>query len=140
MSEGHGSSQRPTILIIEDDDWTATDLQSGLVGAGYAVRRAGSAGEALATLKSMQSDLILLSDMLPDADGLILCSTLRAHVPAPVIVMSTHSSEVDRALALASGAIECLAKPVDWDELLAQVKAAVHCQHHRSSARPPYQR
>ena len=125
MSETDRSSPVATILIIEDDDVMATDLQNGLSGAGYVVRRSGSAEEALATLKSTQTDLILMSLMLPDTDGLILCSTLKAHFPAPIIVLIARAGEVDRALALESGAIGCLTKPVHRDELLTQVKAAL---------------
>jgi DNA-binding response OmpR family regulator len=118
----HGAA---TIVIIEDDDVTATDVQAGLVGAGYVVRRAGSAGEALVTLGQTRADLILMSLMLPDTDGLILCSTLKTQYPAPIIVLSAGASEVDRALALESGAIDLVPKPVDVDELVTQVRAVV---------------
>jgi DNA-binding response OmpR family regulator len=123
MSESGRPSGGAAILIIEDDEIAAADLHRGLIGAGYVVRRVASGNEALVTLKSTQADLILMSLMLPDTDGLILCSTLKAHFPAPIIVLSARASKVDRALALESGAIDCLTKPVDRDELLAQVKA-----------------
>ena len=125
MSECHRLSQGANILIVEDDDVTATDLQRGLIGAGYAVRRAGSAYEALVTLESVQADLVLVSLMLPDADGLILCSTLKANFPAPVIVVSARPGEVDRALALESGAVDVLTTPIDVEELLTHVRTVV---------------
>jgi DNA-binding response OmpR family regulator len=134
MSECDTSSQRPTILIIEDDETTATDLQNGLMGAGYVVQRAESAGEALVTLEWMRPDLIFIGLMLPDTDGLILCSTLKAHVPAPIIILGADSDEVGKALALQSGAVNWLTKPVDRGELLAQVKAAVQRQCVESDA------
>jgi two-component system response regulator RstA len=114
-----------TIVIIEDDDVTATDLQARLTGAGYVVRRAGSAGEALVTLEQTHADLILMSLMLPDTDGLILCSTLKSQYPAPIIVLSARPGDVDRALALESGAIDLLPKPVPIDALLTQVRALI---------------
>ena len=117
------SSPRAAILIIEDDDATATDLQIGLRGAGYAVRRAASANEAFVSLKSTHADLILMSLLLPDADGLILCSTLKARFTAPVIVLSARPREVDRALALESGALEMLGLPIDVDDLLTIVNS-----------------
>jgi DNA-binding response OmpR family regulator len=126
MSQSDRSSEGATILIVEDDDVAATDVQQGLIGAGYVVRRAGSAYEALVTLKSTQADLVLVSLMLPDADGLILCSTLKASFPSPIIVLSERAGEVERALALESGAVDVLTMPVDVDELLTQVRAAVH--------------
>src|SRR3984893_14007489 len=118
MSTSDRASRTATILIIEDDGVAATDLQNTLIGAGYVVRRAGSADEALVTLKSTQADLILMSLMLPDTDGLILCSTLKAQFPAPIIVLGARPGEVDRALALESGAVDLLTKPVDVNVLL----------------------
>jgi DNA-binding response OmpR family regulator len=114
-----------TIVIIEDDDVTATGLQVGLTEAGYAVRRAATADEARATLEKTQADLILMSLMLPDTNGLILCSTLKTQFPAPIILMSTRAGEVDRALALESGAIDVVTKPTNLDELLARVRRIV---------------
>jgi two-component system KDP operon response regulator KdpE len=133
MSDSDRSSPGATILIIGDDDVMATDVQTGLVGAGYAVKRAGSADEALGTLGSTQADVILMSLMLPDTDGLILCSTLKAYSPAPIIILSARTGEVDRALALESGAVDVLTTPVDVDELLTQVRAVTRGQ--RSGAR-----
>ena len=128
MSNSNTPRGAATIVIIEDDDVTATDLQAGLTGAGYVVRRAGSAGEALVTLEHHQADLILMSLMLPDTDGLILCSTLKTRFPTPIIVLSSRASDVDRALALESGATDLLPKPVAIDALLNQVRALVDGQ------------
>jgi two-component system OmpR family response regulator len=96
-----------------------------LSGAGYVVQRTASADEALAALESTPADLILLSLMLPDTDGLILCSRLKANFPTPIIVLTARNGEVDRALALASGAIDCISRPIDRAQLLAQVNAVV---------------
>ena len=123
MSESDRPSRGASILIVEDDDATAANLLNTLFDAGYVVRRVASGNEALVTLTSTQADLILMSLMLPDTAGLILCSTLKAQFRAPIIVLSARASEVDRALSMESGAIDCLTKPVDRDELLAQVKA-----------------
>ena len=126
MSDSDRPSRGATILIIEDDDVMATGLQAGLLDAGYVVQRAASADEALMTLVSTRADLILMSLLLPGTDGLILCSTLKTRFPAPIIVLSRRrAGEVDRALAMESGALDVLTMPVDVDELLVQVRAAV---------------
>lgn len=125
MGERDGRSPEATILIIDGDDVTATGLQNGLLGAGYVVRRAGSAHEAMGSLKTTRADLILMNLMLPDTDGLILCSTLKAISPAPIILLSPRRGDVDRALAMESGALDLLTTPLDVDELLVRVKAAV---------------
>lgn len=125
MSDSDRPSRGATILIIADDDVTATDVQTELTGAGYVVRRAGSADEALGTLEQTRADLILMSLMLPDADGLALCSMLKTRFRSPIIFLSGRRGEVDRALALESGAIDVLTTPINVDALLTQVRAAV---------------
>ncbi|HLZ26315.1 MAG TPA: response regulator, partial [Chloroflexota bacterium] len=97
----------------------------GLIGAGYVVRRAESASEALLMLERRRADLILMSLMLPDADGLMLCATLKTQFWSPIIVLTGRTGTVDRALALESGALDVLNTPVDVDALLALVQAAV---------------
>jgi DNA-binding response OmpR family regulator len=114
-----------SILIIEDDDKTATALSNGLVGAGYGVHRTRSAEESLAMLESTHVDLIVMSLMLPDADGLVLCAILRARFAAPSIVLVPPTNKVDQALALESGAIDWLMKPIDGDELLRVVSGVL---------------
>jgi two-component system OmpR family response regulator len=125
MGESGKPSPRATVLIIEDDDLTASNVQAGLTGAGYFVQRAANADQALVALESTPADLIILSLMLPDTDGLILCSRLKANFSTPIIVLTPRPGEVDRALALASGAADCVARPVNQAELLAQVNALV---------------
>jgi DNA-binding response OmpR family regulator len=125
MSDSDRPSHGAIILVIEDDDETAADVQVGLVGAGYLVRRDRSADEAMVTLVSTRPDLILMSLMLPGTDGLILCATLKTRFSAPIIALSVRAGEVERALAIESGAVDVLTKPVDVDQLLGRVRALV---------------
>ncbi len=120
------ASAGAAILIVESDDVEATSLQNSLIGGGYRARRAASAAEALASVRSIPADLILMSLLLPDTDGLILCATLSADVAAPIIILSERTSEVDRALAWESGAVDLLTKPVKPADLLARVESIVH--------------
>ena len=89
----------------------------------------------MVTLEQTQADLILMSLLLPDTDGLILCSTLKTQFPAPIIVLSANAGEVDRALALESGAIDVLTTPTSVDELLTKVRAVVPSRGSGVSAR-----
>jgi DNA-binding response OmpR family regulator len=116
---------RTTILVVEDDDVEASEVRHALVGAGYVVARVRSGQEALVRLESNPADLVLVSLLLPDTDGLMLCSMLHAQFPVPIVVLTGRPGDVDRALAKQLGAVGGLAKPVDRDELLAQVKAIV---------------
>jgi DNA-binding response OmpR family regulator len=128
-------SERALVLIIEGDDVVASSLQNSLTRAGYTTQRAASAEEALVALQSTPADLILMNLLLPDCDGLILCSTLSAHSAAPIILLSNRANEVDRALARESGAVDWLTESVSTDELLARVESIV-----RPHAAPPVRR
>jgi DNA-binding response OmpR family regulator len=114
-----------TILIVEEDRDVAIDLRGRLMTEGYLVRLATSAEEALVSLQTTAADLILLSLTLPDSDGLILCSSIKARTDTPIIVLSGRRREVDRALALQLGAVDVLIKPVDHEDLLLRVESAM---------------
>jgi DNA-binding response OmpR family regulator len=114
------------ILVIEGDDVLASQVHDSLICGGYAAQRVASAEEALATIESSRVDLILMSMLLPDADGLILCSMLKDRTDAPIVMLSTSSSAVDRALALESGAVDWLmTRSVEAGELLSRVESIV---------------
>jgi DNA-binding response OmpR family regulator len=117
---------KAAILVIEDDDVLASQLQDSLDAAGYAARRAASAEEALAAIESTPVDLILVSLLLPDTDGLILCSTLKDRTDAPIVMLSERCDEVERALALESGAVDWLmTRSVKAGELLTRVESII---------------
>jgi DNA-binding response OmpR family regulator len=101
-------------------------LHDSLIRGGYAAQRVASAEEALATIESSPFDLILMSLLLPDADGLILCSTLKDRTDAPIVMLSTRCDAVDRALALESGAVDWLmTRSAEAGELLSRIDSIV---------------
>ena len=114
-----------TSILIVEDDASAADLQLRLISFGHSVLLVPTAEDAMATLEVSHVDLILLSLMLPDTDGLILLSRLRSRTCAPIIMLSARAREVDRLLALESGASDFLIKPVDFDDLWARIEALI---------------
>ncbi|MEQ9617157.1 MAG: response regulator transcription factor [Phycisphaerales bacterium] len=112
------------ILIIEDNPKLANALRSGLDAHGFAadVCTTGFEGEELAA--SGTYDLILLDLMLPDRDGIEVCRNLRRReVATPVIVLTALSSTEDKIEGLDAGADDYLAKPFEFEELLARIRA-----------------
>jgi DNA-binding response OmpR family regulator len=61
--------------------------------------------------------------MLPDVDGLVLCTMLKAQAPVPIIVCSATSRRRDAILSLKLGADDFVAKPFNVDVLLARIEA-----------------
>ena len=113
----------PRCLIVDDDPEIRSLVVSYLerfglpslgVGDGAAMRRA---------LEQEAFDAVVLDLMLPDEDGLALCQWLRSHSSIPVIMLTARGDPMSRVLGLELGADDYLAKPFEFDELLARMRA-----------------
>ncbi len=126
------STRRRRILVVEDEPRVAGLLTEVLDAYGYEARAVGSGGEATQALDEMRPDLVMLDIMLPDTDGLVLCSEIHARWHAPIIVVSGSTRHRDRVLSLRLGADDFIAKPFDVDELVARIEAVLR----RSASAP----
>jgi len=111
-------------LVIEDNPKMALAIQSGLQEHGMAVdvSHTGYEGEELAA--SEPYDAIVLDLMLPDRDGVEVCRNLRRRgVQAPVLMLTALSGTQDKVNGLDAGADDYLAKPFEFEELLARLRA-----------------
>jgi DNA-binding response OmpR family regulator len=116
---------RTTIMVVDDDVVIAGTLETVLELAGYRVRIAPTGSAACALLPRLRPDLIILDLMLPDTDGLVLTTTLKALTDAPIIICSARHGQVDRVLGLRLGAADFVAKPFDLDDLQARIEAVL---------------
>jgi two-component system OmpR family response regulator len=112
------------ILIVEDEPEIAALLADQLSSAGFESDRSGSIGEAIDALQTFPYELVLLDRRLPDGDGLACIPNLRSLRPETRIIMLTaRDASIDKAKGLDAGADDYVAKPYDWDELLARMRA-----------------
>jgi two-component system, cell cycle response regulator DivK len=104
------------ILIVDDNPANLRLLSFLLGSAGYPIRTATSAEEALAALHAEVPSLLLLDVRLPGMDGLSLTRQLRAD-PATrdlvIIAVTAHAMRGDREAALAAGCNDFVTKPID---------------------------
>ena len=112
-----------TVLLIEDDPAVADTLSDLLEDHGYGVWRAETGADARALVERGHPDLIVLDLGLPDVDGLVLCSSLKASSDAPIIICSAAQDTRDRVLGLKLGADDFIGKPFDIYEFEARVEA-----------------
>lgn len=119
-------------MLVDDDKLMRRSLGFTLAQAGYEVRTAASAEDALAQLRTHNPDLILLDINLPGIDGLEALSRFRQEVQAPVIFLTARRRELDEILGLELGADDYVTKPFDPDVLQARIKAVL-----RRSQQPP---
>lgn len=112
------------LLVVEDDDPLAQIICRGLMEEGHAVdlETSRQAAEYAACINDY--DLIILDLGLPDGDGLTLCRELREReLPVRVLMLTARDTVVDKVAGLDAGADDYLAKPFDFDELSARVRA-----------------
>ncbi|OPA77559.1 DNA-binding response regulator [Paenibacillus selenitireducens] len=117
------------VLIIEDDNMIGEMMTMYLSEEGYSVKRTDSGLEGLLELERFRPDVVLLDLVLPDMNGIELCSKLRSATLAPIIVVSMKMEVSDRINALQAGADDFLSKPFSMRELTARINANIRRTH-----------
>jgi len=111
------------ILVIEDDQKTASYLERGLTENGFVVDVTHDGESGLQFAKKSDYDLIILDVMLPKRDGWSVVSELRSLGKQSLILFLTAKDDVlDRIKGLDLGADAYLVKPFAFSELIAQMK------------------
>ncbi|HEY0468589.1 MAG TPA: response regulator, partial [Polyangiaceae bacterium] len=113
------------ILVVEDSASMRSFVRNALESdprspAGVDVVEASSGFEALRLLPRGPYDLVITDINMPDINGLELISFIRkseSHKTTPVLIISTQSSERDRARGLSLGANGYLIKPFSQEAL-----------------------
>ncbi len=126
------------ILLVEDDELLASNIQNYLERRYFEVRVCHSAEEALELLQTFQPDLVLTDNSLPGMSGHQLIQTLKDHHPDLKLIMLTGYGSVDDAVtAMKEGAFHYLTKPVALSELKLLLDKALASE--RLKRTPPFQ-
>src|SRR5512143_2427845 len=109
---------KPTILIADDDEVSAQLFSEVLAADGYEVRRTQSGAQAIAILKEMAPDLLLVDVRMPGLSGLEVTRIAHRDYPSlPVVVMTAFGSMDTAIEAIQEGAFDFISKPMNLDEL-----------------------
>ncbi|MBV8818910.1 MAG: response regulator [Acidobacteriaceae bacterium] len=121
---------RPEVLIVEDEQVVALDLEQSLRQLGYTVSGvAHNRSDAVELAGSRTPDLILMDIRLSGGDdGIAAAEDIRRQWKIPVIFVTAHSDEETLQRAKLAGAFGYLTKPFRTNELNAAVAIALH-QH-----------
>jgi DNA-binding response OmpR family regulator len=117
-----------SILVIEDDSSLRDTLRIHLSSAGYSVRVAADATEAIRAILASVPDLILSDVTLPYMDGFELLEVLRRDESTrstPVILLTGLVDDDNYVKGIRLGATAYLTKPVLRDELLKTISGAL---------------
>jgi two-component system cell cycle response regulator DivK len=115
---------RETILIVDDNAVNLKLLRITLAVAGYDVRTAVDAEQAIALIRTFVPRLILMDVQLPGMDGLTLTRQLKADPAtrdAVVLAVTAYAMKGDEARALEAGCDGYLTKPIDTRTLASTV-------------------
>jgi phosphate regulon transcriptional regulator PhoB len=116
------------IYIVEDEKDIVDLLRYNLEKEGYRVLSSLDGAEAIKRIPEKSPDLVLLDLMLPGADGLSVCRSLKSDPKTariPVVMLTAKGEESDKIVGLELGADDYVTKPFSVKELLARVKAVL---------------
>ena len=115
-----------TILIVEDNVTNMKLSTFLLESADYTVLAATNAESGLTLAREARPDLILMDIQLPGMDGLEATTLLKADEATrriPVIALTALAMKGDEERILAAGCDGYIAKPLDYKDFLARIKA-----------------
>ena len=116
------------ILIVDDGEDNRELLKVILNWEGYLTQTAASGEEALASVAAAPPDLVLLDLILPGLSGCEVAIQMKANPDTeqiPVIVLSGRTDEATRRLALSTGAVDFIAKPIVRADLCRRMRSAL---------------
>jgi two-component system, OmpR family, copper resistance phosphate regulon response regulator CusR len=112
------------ILLVEDDRKVAGFIEQGLQEEGYVVDVARDGDEATTMAHVNDYDAILLDVVLPKKNGFQIAAELRREGrTAPILMLTSRDATEDIVRGLDAGADDYLAKPFQFDELVARIRA-----------------
>lgn len=117
-----------TILAVDDSPSIRNMVAFTLKSAGYDVVEAVDGQDGLDKAKGKRVNLILTDQNMPRMDGLTLVKNLRSmpeYKSAPILILTTESSDDMKAKGKAAGATGWLVKPFDPPKLLDVVKKVI---------------
>jgi len=117
------ASQRPALLLVEDEFETAQEISLALEREGYAVRIADSLHQVSDAIRIHMPAVMIIDRMLHGTDSIAMIEAWREEGNrVPVLVVSALSSIDDRIRGLRAGGDDYLVKPFAIDELIARVE------------------
>ncbi len=113
------------VLLVEDNEDNLVVYRTILEHVGYQVVEARDGEEGVSRAHSEQPDIILMDISIPKMDGWEATVRLKGHDDTsriPIIALTAHALEEDRAKAMRAGCDGYLAKPVEPRRVVQEVE------------------
>jgi len=114
------------ILVVDDDRLVLAALAEGLRGAGYRVTGAAGGEDALMAAGRDAPDIALIDVRMPGMSGIVLGGKLR-EAGVPFLYLSAYGDEDVVEAAVREGALGYLVKPLDIQQIVPSIEAALTC-------------
>jgi DNA-binding NtrC family response regulator len=115
----------PRILIVDDDSGQRSLLDSFLRSQGFDTKPVASGEQALEVLRAEAFSMMISDVRMPGMTGLETLRRVRKeHAVLPVLLVTAYADIREAVGAMRDGAVNYLPKPIDLDELLANVQQA----------------
>lgn len=114
------------VVLAEDEALIRLDLRESLVEQGYdVVGEAADGAEALALVRELSPDVVILDVMMPGVDGLTAAREIMSDRLAAVVILTAYSQRDLVEQARDAGAMAYLVKPYQQEELVPAIELAV---------------
>ena len=125
------------ILVVDDDPAFCLMLATYLEKKGFDSHQVNSGKACISAVEKDNYHLIITDLRLPDLSGIeILQSVKNQHPEIPVILMTGYGEIRTAVQAMKMGAFEYVSKPVNPDEILMMVNAALSNEANTASTKP----
>lgn len=114
--------ERKLIYIADDEEKIQQLIKMFLIKEGYDVEVYSDGSDLINAFKKKAADMLILDIMMPNVDGLTLCSEIRKESKVPIIIISAKDSEADKIAGLILGSDDYITKPFSPVELVLRVK------------------
>ena len=124
-------AQAQRILLVDDLEDNVSLLEAILAEEGYEIDSARNGKSALAKIEASPPDLVLMDAMMPGMDGYEVTRRIRENPKLPFIpiLMITASESANIPQGLELGANDFIRKPIDFEELIARIKASLRLKN-----------
>lgn len=118
----------PFTILLVDDNYDFLKFLSESLARKYHVLKATNGKQALNVLEKEDIDLVVSDIMMPEMDGLELCSTIKndirySHIP--IILLTAKASEEHQLEGLNVGADDYITKPFNMEVLKLRINKII---------------
>ena len=117
-----GSTQKDSILVVDDDPSIRSLLQTGLQLSGFECLAAANAGEALNILEKLAIDVVVADIHMPELSGLELGKIVKERFKSDLVIMTGYVEDFNYEDIIQQGASDFIQKPVRIAEFIARLR------------------